>query len=114
MADAMNNFQSMNKEVADNQNNIGIHSAYNVVAMATASALQNEMAMHAGFETTSNTVLALAMEKMVQAAAEENPAGIEIWQKVITTINQSRAAETENVDKFNKIAENLVKSFPKN
>ncbi len=105
--------QSINQEVLDNKNDVASKGAHDIVAMATANALQTEIAMHAGFETTSNTVLTLAMEKMAQDAIDGNEIGVKIWEKVIASITQSRIKEAEGLEKFHQVAEDLVNNFPR-
>ena len=107
MADALNGVKSLNTEVLSKPNNVASKSAYDVVSMAVASAVQNEMAMHAGFETTSNTLLALAMQKMAV-----DPASVTVWQPVIEAVMKARESEAEALKNFNTMAEDLVSKFP--
>lgn len=102
----------LNQEVLSKSNNVGGKSAYEVVAMAGATSIQNELAMHAGFETTSNTVLNLAMQKIAEAAAVPNQKKVNMWTRVMNSILDARKTETTSVDTFNKAIEELVENFP--
>ena len=113
MADALNGIKNLNTEVLSKPNNVASKSAYDVVSMAVASAVQNEMMMHAGFETTTNTALTLATQKMAEAAATLDEPKVEMWQKVIDNILKNRATEAETITKFNSMVEDLVNKFPK-
>ncbi|PFX11216.1 hypothetical protein AWC38_SpisGene25193, partial [Stylophora pistillata] len=71
----------INEDVLKRGQEFALKSAFEVVSMAVATGLQNELAMHSSFETTSNTVLNLALTKMAEAAAIDDQPGIENWQK---------------------------------
>nr|AAA73406.1 RebC [Caedibacter taeniospiralis]AAA73410.1 RebC [Caedibacter taeniospiralis]prf//2014290C rebC gene [Caedibacter taeniospiralis] len=55
MADIEHFSEDINQRMMDPKNNVASQGAYDIVSMAAASAVQNELAMHSGFETTSNT-----------------------------------------------------------
>ena len=103
----------LNQEMMKPENNSGFKSAAEVVNMAVASAVQTEMAMHASFETTTNTALALATAKLAEAAAKGPPGEpeVEIWTKVITTISTSRIDELKSYTEFNKVAKDTLSIF---
>ena len=81
--------------------------------MAVASALQNEMMMHAGIETTNNTAITLAKQKLTQTVAEKKPDEIENWMKALETLIKSRQDEAESLAAFNKLHKIWLTSFPK-
>ncbi|WP_011178482.1 hypothetical protein [Caedibacter taeniospiralis] len=113
MADIEHFSEDINQRMMDPKNNVASQGAYDIVSMAAASAVQNELAMHSGFETTSNTVLALAMQKMAEAAAIDNEPQIKIWEGIMKSISSNRDAEVANLSKFNEMTQNLVKNFPR-
>ena len=107
MADVM----QLNEEVLKPGNDSGFKSAAEVVNMAVASGIQTEMAMHSSFETTSNTALALAMEKLSEAAAKKDAEGIKNWEQVIETITKSRIEALKSYTEFNKVAKDTLNIF---
>ena len=102
---------ALNQEVLKPQNDSGFKSAAEVVNMAVASAIQTELSMHGSFETTTNTALALATEKLAEAAAKKDAEGIKNWTQVIETITKSRIDELKSYKEFNKVAKDTLTIF---
>jgi hypothetical protein len=103
----------INEDVLKRGQEVGLKSAFEVVSMAVATGLQNELAMHSSFETTSNTVLNLALTKMAEAAANKDAEGIKNWEQVIESVTKGKIEELKSFTAFNKAAEDLLTQFPK-
>lgn len=105
--------QDTNQAVFNQKNDASARGAYDVVSMAAAISVQNEMEMHANFEAMSNAALAVAMKQLAKDAAEENVEGAAKCTEIIASITKARDLEVANIEKFNTMVEKLVKSFPK-
>lgn len=105
--------QDINKELFAPQNDVGGKGAYEIVSVAAATAVQNKFVHHNNFQTVNQSVLALAAKKFAEAAGKKDAEAMENWQTVMDTMNKNLATEEESFFKFNGMAENLVKNFPK-
>ena len=113
MSAVLSAVQDINKELFAPKNDVAGKSAFEVVAMAAATGTQNQMAMHASFETTSNTVLNVAMQKLAEATGKNDAPAVAAWTTLIATVTTARESEVASFEKFNTMTKSLVENFPK-